>query len=194
MQVLLYQVPTAASKKTDSTTTQHHHSQVTMYQLLHGENKGMTEQYHHCSQVTMYQALHWESKGTTHTTTSLHLSMGMLPMLKWVFENHCYWKTERWRNLEKKNPLQQEKKKIQESFHSFFFDENMSKIKFAKQENSESLAPHTELTYPFFHCLHNIDIVRNVHKTDVAAPHKNQWHMLLTSLSIHHRNKKHSCL
>jgi hypothetical protein len=35
MQVLLYQVPTAASKKTDSTTTQHHYSQVTMYQLLH---------------------------------------------------------------------------------------------------------------------------------------------------------------
>jgi hypothetical protein len=126
------------------------------------------------------------------------LSMGMLPMLKWVFENHCYWKTERRRNLEKKNQLQQEEKKIQESFHSFFFDENMSKIKFAKQENSlsstESLAPHTELTYPFFHCLHNIDIVRNVHKADVASPHKNQWHMLLTSLSIHHRNKKHSCL
>jgi hypothetical protein len=65
----------------------------------------------------------------------------------------------------------------------------MSKIKFAKRKNSESLAPHIELTYPFFHCLHNIDIVRNVHKADVASPHKNQWHMLLTSLSIHHRNK-----
>jgi hypothetical protein len=33
-----------------------------------------------------------------------------------------------------------------------------------------------------------------VHKADVASPHKNQWHMLLTSLSIHRRSKKHSCL
>jgi hypothetical protein len=31
-----------------------------------------------------------------------------------------------------KNQLQQEGKKIQESFHSFFLDEKISKIKFAK--------------------------------------------------------------
>jgi hypothetical protein len=60
-------------------------------------------------------------KQRNHTTNIITLSVGMLPMLKWVFENHCYWKTERWRNLEKKNQLQQEKKKRSGELPLFLF-------------------------------------------------------------------------
>ncbi len=78
----------------------------------------------------MYQALYWESKGTTQQHHHIvHGNVANAQVGLWrplLLED---WEMKKPRE---KNQLQQEGKKIQESFHSFFLDEKISKIKFAK--------------------------------------------------------------